>query len=191
MIQKIKDLLQIKDHIDEIAKAIESNKESITSLTNSITNLKSESSELKEKLSNAIEDQAAFISNFKESSETIEELKEKFENEISDFRLIKNQLPEKIFDQLKEELEPHIESLRTNVKTFNELKSELTKTSEEVNDLNSELTKFINISNNIKAEDFELAKHTKTLEKNDKEKLELVRENEQLKTLIARERRRR
>tara|TARA_Y100000310_G_scaffold216625_1_gene217701 strand:+ start:1553 stop:2128 length:576 start_codon:yes stop_codon:yes gene_type:complete len=191
MIQKIKDLLQIKEHIDGITKDIESNKETIDSLTSSITQLKSESLELKEKLSGAVENQNVLISNFKRESAAIEELKEKLENDISDFRLIKNQMPEKIFEQLKEELEPHIEGLRSNVKTFNELKSELSKSSEQVDELNSELSKFVKISKNIKAEDFELVKHARMLEKNDKEKLELVRENERLKTLIARERRRR
>tara|TARA_Y100000310_G_scaffold339368_1_gene431833 strand:- start:2648 stop:3223 length:576 start_codon:yes stop_codon:yes gene_type:complete len=191
MIQKIKDLLKIKEHIDEIAKAIESNKESINSLTASIDKLKSESSELKERINNAVEEQNNFASSFRKNSEVIEELREKLENDISDFRRIKNQLPEKVFNQINDELNPHLEGLRGNVKTSDELKSEIGNTSRDVKELNSELNKFIQISRNIREADFELAKYAETLEKNDGEKLALMRTIDSLKSLIAKERRRR
>jgi len=191
MIQKIKDLIKIKEHIDSITENMEKNKEAINSLTASITQLKSESSELKERFNNVVENQNNFISGFEKNTAAIEELKTKLDNEISDFRLIKNQLPEKVFDQIDEGLKPHLEGLRGSAKTSEELKSGLEDTAKEIGELNSELNKFNQISKKIKEMDFELGNYAKKLEEGDKEKLALMKTIDSLKSLIARERRRR
>ena len=97
MFQKIKDLMQIKELIDEINKKVESHSNDVNSLKSELTNLTKELSEIRGH-------QKEFLTNFKDNLDIIHESKESLKKEVYDFRLLKAQTQKNILEKFEEEL---------------------------------------------------------------------------------------
>jgi hypothetical protein len=170
MLQKIKDLMKVKEDIDLINKNIEENNKII--------------SELKDEL----------VKNFKENLFVIKNLKEDFGKEIYEFKLLKAQLQKKILDRFEEELQKDLEvnrqALRKDTEDYNELRKKAAEVLSRLNLTSGEVNKFIEISKSIKKEDFELTKFARHLLDMDREKLELMRKIDTLERLVSKIRRR-
>ncbi len=192
MIDKIKELLKIKEVIDEIRNDISDIKKELSELKKEVTDVTSSSTielkEIKEKNKEVVEE-------INTLSHAMKEFKNTVENEINDLKLLKSQFRNKLVEQLdvsfREELVSYVARLKTDVENFNTLKKEITFISTKISSLTDEMNKFIEISRNIKAGDFELEKFAKRLTETDKEKLELMHKIDALERLISAERRRR
>jgi len=190
MIQKIKDLMAIKEQIDVI-------KNNMNYTTNSMTDLKTEVESLKqhitENISSINDKNSEFFRNFDENLNLMKNLKQDFEKELFDFKLLRSQLQKKIIEKFEEELDKELkiqmDTLRNDSQQYNELKENLAQITHKVNGLGEEINKFVMVSRNIKKEDFELTKFANQLVQTDKEKLELMHKIDTLERLISKMRR--
>ena len=186
MIQKIKDLMQIKELIDGINTQVGSHSKDVNSL-------KEELSLLNKGLSEVKGNQTEFLSNFKDNLEMINECKESLRKEVYDFKLLKAQtqknLMEKFEEELGKELKVYSEKLKTDLNGYNKLKEETALMLAQIKGISDEINKFTEVSKNIKKEDFELTKFANQLLEADKEKLELMRKIDTLERLISKMRR--
>jgi len=190
MIQKIKDLMAIKGHIDVI-------KNNLNYTTNSVNDLKSEIGTLKEQINENISEinnkNNEFLKNFNENVNVIKELRHDFEKELFDFKLLRSQLQKKIIEKFEEEvskeLKIQIDTLKNDSETYNELKENINRITEKVTILSQEINKFIAISSSIKKEDFELTRFTNKVLEMDREKLELMNKIDTLERLVSKIRR--
>ena len=187
MLQKIKDLMKIKEEIDVINKnVVENNK--------IISDLKEELISLKKELNDAKVNQQEFLKNFKENLSIIKNLREDFGKELVDFKLLKGQLQRKILDKFEEELQKDLEvnreALNKDTQDYNELRKKVAEILSKLNLTTEEINKFTEISKSIKKEDFELTKFARQLIDMDREKLELMRKIDTLERLVSKIRRR-
>ena len=186
MINKIKDLMRIKELIDEINSNVKAHSDNVSSMKKEIDELKNQLTELKT-------NHDKFFKNFEENSSEIKEMKEDLRKEIHEFSLLKAQMHRKIIDKFEEELKSELkvcsESLKSEIGTYNEIKERMNSMLVKINALGGEINKFNEISRSIKKEDFELTKFAKQLLEMDREKLELMRKIDTLERLIAKMRR--
>jgi len=186
MIQKIKELLKIKELIEEINSQVASHSSDVNSLKEGLGSLTRELREVKT-------NQTEFLTNFKDNLDIIGESKENLRKEVYDFRLLKAQAQKNILEkfeaELSKELKLYSEKLTNDLNEYNKLKEKTSSILKEINGLSGEISKFTEISRNIKKEDFELTNHAKKLLEQDKEKLELMRKIDTLERLISRMRR--
>ena len=187
MLQKIKDLMKVKEDIDVINKNIEENNKLIS-------DLKVQLESLKDGLIEAKKEQNEFLHNFKDNLHVIKYLREDFGKEIYEFKLLKAQLQRKILDKFEEELQKDLEinreALKKDTEDYNELRKKVAEILSRLNLTSSEINKFLEIGKNIKKEDFELTKFAMHLMEMDREKLELMRKIDTLERLVSKIRRR-
>jgi len=128
MMQKIKDLMTMKEQIDVI-------KNNLNYTTNSMNNLKTEIESLKQQISDNIGDinnkNNEFFKNFDENLNIMKNLRHEFEKELFDFKLLRSQMQKKIIEKFEEELgkelKIQIDTLKNDSNTYNELKENITK----------------------------------------------------------------
>jgi len=187
MLQKIKDLMKIKEDIDLINKNVEDSNKAISELKNELSSVNKELQETKEI-------QKEFLKNFRENLFVIKNLKEDFSKELYDFKLLKGQLQRSILEKFEEELQKDLEinreSLRKDMDEYGDLRKKVAEILSKLNLSSDEISKFIEISKNIKKEDFELARHANSLTEANREKLELMRKIDALERLVSKIRRR-
>src|SRR3989338_6274310 len=190
MIQKIKDLMAVKDQIDII-------RNNINHTSNSVDSLKTEVEALKQQINSNIGEinnkHSELFKNFDEDINVIKEIRHEFEKELFQFQLLKTQLQKKLMEKFEEELGKELkiqmETLKTDSESYSNLKESVTKVSEKVNTLSEEINKFIMISSNIKKEDFELTRFANKLHESDREKLALMQKIDALERLVSKIRR--
>ena len=187
MLQKIKDLMKVKEDIDLINNNIEENNKLISELKAELESLKKELIENKK-----IQDE--FLKNFKDNLSVIKNLREDFGKELVEFKLLKAQLQRKILEKFEEELQKDLEvnreALKKDTQDYNELRKKVAEILSRLNMTSEEINKFIEISKSIKKEDFELTKFARHLLEMDREKLELMRKIDTLERLVSKIRRR-
>ena len=190
MIDKIRDLMTMKEQVDVI-------KNNLNYTTSSVSELKTEVEALRQQLSENAENinsrNGEFFKNFDENMNLIKNLRHDFEKELFDFKLLRSQMQKKIIEKFEEELDKELnvqmEKLRNDADVYNELKKNITEISNKVNELSSEINKFTEISKNIRKEDFEMTRFAHQLVEMDKEKLELMNKIDSLQRLVGKMRR--
>ncbi len=186
MLQKIKDLMRIKEEIDVINKNTEENSRIISDLKIQLEQLKKELIEIKTT-------GQEFLKSFKENLFVIKNLREDFGKEIYEFKLLKAQLQKRILEKFEEELQKDLEinrdALRKDTEDYNELRKKVAEILSRLNLTGEEINKFIEIGKSIKKEDFELTKFARHLMEMDNEKLELMRKIDTLERLVSKIRR--
>ncbi len=187
MLTKIKELMNVKDNLDEINRSAQDSNKAISELKADLESLKKELEELKT-------NQKEFLKNFREDLAVIHNLRADFGKELYEFKLLKGQLQRKILDKFEEELQKDLEvnreALKKDVSDYNELRKKIGEIASRLNMTNEEITKFVEISKNIKKEDFELTKFARHLLDMDREKLELMRKIDGMERLVSKIRRR-
>ena len=186
MIQKIKDLMKIKEEIGVINGNIGENSKIISELKTELESLRKELIETKSC-------QQEFLKSFRENLFVIKNLREDFGKEIYEFRLLKSQLQRKILDKFEEELQKDLEinreALKKDSEDYGEVRRKAAEILSRLNLTSAEISKLVEISRNIKKEDFELTKFARHLMEMDREKLELMRKIDNLERLVSKIRR--
>ncbi len=188
MLQKIKDLMRIKELIDDINEKVESHSKDVNLL-------KEELSSLNEALHEVKGNQKEFLTNFKDNLEIINESKDSLRKEVYDFKLLKAQMQKDILSKFEEELGNELrvnsEKLNNDMNEYGKLREQMASMVSQLKGLSGEIGKFTDVSMNIKKGDFELTKFANQLMGMDKEKLELMKKIDTLEHLIAKMRRQR
>ncbi|MBU0614471.1 MAG: hypothetical protein KJ601_00080 [Nanoarchaeota archaeon] len=186
MIQKIKDLIAVKEHIDQITTQVKEHSSSVEDLNKKVVAMHATIEEIRS-------NNQQYIKDFKENLASMSESKEELKKEVYDFKLLKTQMQKKLLEKFETELGNHLclssEKLQNDLNEYNKLKDKLSSAISTVNTLSSEITKFTDISKNIKKEDFELKNFAQQLAQGDKEKLELMRKIDSLERLVSKIRR--
>lgn len=190
MIQKIKDLMKVKGLIDENIKGIEEERKEVENLRKEIAETKDATKKAIDTVGRLEKKQEEFLEKLDKNLELIDASRNNFEEQVKDFRLQKTSMERKMFERSDGELNRHLERIKTDVNSYNELKREMAAINSTVAKLEGEIKKFLEISKNIKAKDFSLERYAKELSKRDSEKLELMKKIDALERLIGRERRR-
>ena len=190
MLQKIKNLMQIREEIDKINEKLSNTTEAANSLKNDINALKEQ---LNSYISKINEKNSEFFRNFDENINIIKNARDSFQKELFDFKLLKSQTQRKILGKFEEELQKELQlklgNLNKDAEEYNELKGQIANISLKVNNLSEEISKFLSISKNIKERDFEMTHFARQLIDMDREKLELMRKIDTLERLVGRMRR--
>jgi len=190
MIQKIKELLSIGEEVEQI-------KNNLKYAASSLEGLKSEVNSLKQQISSSIDDVSAknseFFKSFDENLSLMKDIRQRFEEELYQFKLMKGQLQKKVMEKFEEELGKELklqtESLKNDSQAYNELKENMLQISGKVSSVGSEIGKFMAISGNIKKEDFELARFANKIFEADREKLQLMHKVDMLERMVSKMRR--
>ena len=187
MLQKIKDLMRIKQEIDSISSKTEESSRASSELRAELESLRKELSEMKGS-------QKEFLKALKEDLHVIRNQREDFAKEIFEFRLLKAHMQKKILDKFEEELQKDLqvnrEILKKDIDDYEGLRKNVAAVLSRLNMTGEEISKFVEISKSIKKEDFELNKFAGHLMEMDKEKLELMRKIDSLERLVSKIRRR-
>ena len=193
MIQKIKELVHATENIDIIKTKIGELSYAFTSMQKEAHCSNEELSILKSEFKELKELHSEFINSFQPTLESIKALRHDIEFEIKEFKLVKGQLQEKLFQRIREELNENItvnlEGLKTDVSRYNELKQQVGSITSKISVLSTEIDKFNLISKQLKESDFELSNYAKKIMEMDHEKLQLLRKIDVLERLVSKERR--
>ncbi|MFC1800591.1 hypothetical protein ACFLYT_00900 [Nanoarchaeota archaeon] len=189
MIKKIKDLMQIRELIDEIKSSVSGQTAQISELKSSVVALSSELNVVKSNFSEFNQKHSEFFNTVSGVTSKITESKDDLIREINDFRLKKTQMQQKMMDSSGSELKQSLERVKTDVARYNDLKREIDSVNGKISKVSSEIDKFINISSSIDAKDFELKKFAKQLIEMDNEKLYLLKKIDTLERLCSKQRR--
>jgi len=186
MIAKIRELMQVKEDIDQVKTSLNEHQKSVNSMQTDLNNLK-------QTFLDTQEVQSSFLKSFQDNISIIQDSKEALQKEIYDFKLLKTRTQDLIMKKLEEEISKemttHFERLKTDATQYNELKKDVISISSTTKRLTDEIDKFINISSEIKKGDFELTQFANKLLVMDREKLELMRKIDTLERLISKIRR--
>ena len=190
MLQKIKDLLAVNGQIDVI-------KNNLNYTTNSMNELKTEVGALKQKIIDNFNEidvkKNEFFKKFNDNMDLMKTIRQDFEKELFDFKLLRGQMQKKIIEKFEEELgnelKIQMDNLKGDAESYNHLREEINQISGKVNLFGEEISKFTAISRSIKKEDFELTRFANQLTSMDKEKLELIQKIDTLERLISKMRR--
>ena len=186
MIQKIKDLMKLKDELDSLNKQLASHSEMVVSM-------KTDLQGLKEQMHDFQKQNKAFLTSFQEDTRNIRPLNEDLKKEIYDFGLLKAQLQQRILDKFEQELKNKLnistEKLEKDMQHYTDARRQVEQMAARMNEMGAEVSKLLSISKNIRKEDFELTHFANKLLEMDREKLSLMQKIDTLERLISKLRR--
>jgi len=125
----------------------------------------------------------------KNDTGALKNFKDELKKELYEFKLFKKEIKKKFSEQIEKDISTIRESMKKDVSGFNDTKNKLDLKLNQVEKLDQEIKKLTTITKGINAADFELSKHKKNLDNNEKEKLELLRKIDNLERLVAKLRR--
>ena len=191
MISKIKDMMKLTEELEKLNTVLEQNSKSIHSLDQKIISMNDTVSSHSKTIELLSINQKNQNEIFQNTVATINENTSRFKELLNEFSLMKSSLPEKLFEQLDQELKPHLARIKTESKTFDNLNHDLSVITLELGTIQKEISKFKEISASIKKEDFQLVNYKKKLDQEDRNKLSLLKQVDDLKRMIGKERRNR
>jgi hypothetical protein len=108
-----------------------------------------------------------------------------FEKSVASFDNIKNRIDDVLLLKVKEITEVELNAVKSRMAEFTSLQESFKALQDEMVRMRAELSKWNAISSQVKEIDFSLQRHAKELELADNRKLELEKENENLKDILS------
>ncbi|MHA2023660.1 MAG: hypothetical protein ACTSWQ_08375 [Candidatus Thorarchaeota archaeon] len=193
MMSRLKNLMETSERLNELNEKVSDSASVVLNQSKEVEGFKGEVRELKLEVQTFTSEASRFSETAFSQLAGIKKTNESLKTELYDFKLIKSEIKSRlvgeVMDELRAELRKETGKLDTDVKCFNELKDELSVLVGKFKSVESEITKFKSIASQVNSADFELGKFARELEKSDSEKLRLMQENDNLKRLLAKERR--
>jgi len=185
--------MESEEKIKEVHDKLNTHNENLTKQSEIIQAMHSDVSNLKTNLINFHNNSSEHVNQIKKELESIRDVKIQMNSELDDLKLLKTQLKQKVVEELtkefKTELGSQVERIRTDVKSYNDLKQSLQSVNTGIEQVKTEMSKFNRIASNIKEKDFSLEKHARKLKDFSDEKYELLKKIDALERLVGRERR--
>jgi chromosome segregation ATPase len=193
LLSKVKEVLAASENLDEISKKVKAVSKGVTEQSKELAALRKEVSDIKSAVrglcSSVSKMSASLDSQMGDVYRATDDLKE----EVYDFKLIKAEIKSKLVSELTDDFRKHLSEetrkLDVDVKSFNELKEELSRLVTKFRSVEGEIEKFRAIAQEVKAADFQLSRHAKELAAADSEKLKLLQKIDQMESLVAKMRR--
>ncbi|MCF7872058.1 hypothetical protein K9L97_03415 [Candidatus Woesearchaeota archaeon] len=189
MIGSSKLLREIKDKLDVFdsrLKDVENFNESLKVKLNSVEGFVSGFDvKLKDVHNDVVESFDSFKLSLSDELSRLGALNDEFEKRINNFKFLESNLQKKLGEKAEFELKDQLKDLSKTANEYKKIEKDIVESKDSLSYLNRILGDLVDISKSIRKEDFVLSKHAKNLELADKEKLNLIRENENLKRLIG------
>jgi len=128
-------------------------------------------------------------SSIAKDAELLKDLSDQLRRRVVSFKLLEDKASKKLFEDANAQINEKLQSLFYTTREYKKLEESLGQINNKIMQMSKEIDKFNDIANKIKASDFELANYAREVTKMDHEKLRLIRENENLKRIISKERR--
>ncbi|MBW3013263.1 hypothetical protein KY325_04960 [Candidatus Woesearchaeota archaeon] len=175
-------------------------KEQILKLESSISSLNKRIDELEEnhktgfntiidQIQNLESNKESAMSEFKETLSEISKIKNKLETNTNALILVKDNIKNNLLNDMKTEIEKEVKAINEETVKYFELKKDINESANLLLNFKNHIVKLNQLVEKINPADFELDKHFKNIEDQNKEKLRLMQEIDRLQGLIARERR--
>lgn len=145
--------------------------DSLSALKDVISELKANNSQITEKV--------------KIDLKEINSIKSEFQTALNRLVSVSRTIEETAASNVKEVAEKEIETIQRSSRQFRDLEEELRAIVRKINTLQLEISKFISISQQIRLVDFTLQKHQEEMSKTERERMHLINENENLKSMMA------
>lgn len=193
MLDKIRDVIQVAEKLKSIDAYSEKTLEQSTYVSHEISQIKEELEELHGSIDVITNAQKEFAEQSRKVMEQLSETNEEFQQDLSDFKLVKGKLQQNLMENLiaefRQELLQHVEKLKVDMHSYNELKDKVQFVTSKTVGMMQQFQKLTDISKNIRKEDFELKNVAKQLSDADSEKLRLMKRVDMLERLLSKERR--
>lgn len=181
-----KELIEIKKELNELKKKFNDDNKTQISETNEIkkelTHIKKEL----EKLSGKYEQKIPELS---EELKKLAKLNNTFESRVNSLKTIEKNIGKEFIDKTEKKINEKFQFLDNINNKYKILEKELKSTTNQISNVNTQIDRLITISKSIKERDFDLVNFARELQKEQKEKIELIKENERIKKAIAHKRR--
>lgn len=162
------DFIQIKDSIiemkDSFQKDFEKNKELQKKELSDISDIKTELHELKNDFTNKLNH---------------------FDSELKSFDITKKNIQEKLYNEFLLETKKISSDMKEHLNYYKELEITMKDANSKVRDFSNNLEEIKQLSKTISKKDFELKSYNTILEKNDSEKVNLLKKIDSLERLLA------
>jgi predicted nucleic acid-binding Zn-ribbon protein len=194
MISRIKGILAVDDNIEKVSNKIESLDTALSASMTDLASLRQELASSNVSLSELKKSSKGIFGKIDDELSVMRGSNDSLKKELYEFRLFRSELSEKLIPELtahlKAEINPELIRLKSDVESFNKLKSELLQLTGSLKAIESDISKFREISREIKAADFRLADFAKEVCRSDTEKLRLLGQIDHLQNIVSKERRR-
>lgn len=179
---------EINELKEEVTKKLDETKQEFS-------NKLVENSKVIDELHNIIrelkENHSVSAENIKKELEEINSIKSEFERALNRVSSMNSVIESTTASSVREVAEKEIESIKASSRQFRNLEEELKEITERISEMQLEISKFISISQQIRLVDFSLKSHQEDLRNFERERTELLEENERLKTIMAKMKRNR
>ncbi|PIY60303.1 hypothetical protein COY95_02470 [Candidatus Woesearchaeota archaeon CG_4_10_14_0_8_um_filter_47_5] len=189
MIQKIKEVLAVKEEVATLKKDISQVREEVSGLHQNICAVQKKMDDFARSLTQTTDTVVEQVSRMNAAHGDITAIHEQFSSALREFQLETSRIEQKLLSHAQTEIAKSVERVRTDVRQYNDLKQELEVITRELQKLRAEIAKFTVISAHIKERDFEASSFAKKIFDADREKLELMKKVDTLERLVARMRR--
>lgn len=193
MFSKIKGLMESEKKIAEVHGQLTAHCDTLKQQTEIIHGLHNEITNLKTNFINFHSENSTHLNQFQQELGEIKNTRNNISEELNELKLLKTHIKQKLVEELttefKTELKSEVERIKTDVKSYNDLKQTLQGIVITIANLKGEIEKFNNIAKDVKEKDFLLERHAKQLQNFADEKVELLQKINTLERLIGKERR--
>ena len=178
---------ELGKHLRRLNKRIDSfennSSERTTALAGEITALREHLEEMEER-------QQGVMRPLHQELERVHALGRKLERTINSFQVLRDKASKKLLEETKIEIAKQLRGLTASTGEYRRLATDLHSLSADLDATKVQLARWNAIANQLKESDFTLQRFSKEMEIREREIIRLARENERLKSLIGRERRR-
>ena len=178
--------------VEEIEASLQGLQERVRQQTVEVSALK----ETHQDLQTELDDSRQTIEHLKEGATNVgEQLKtsmEQINNEVVELKMFfsttKKELTKDLTNEFRHEMAEHTKKIESDLETFHQVKIKMQSLLDDATSMKEEMVKFLSISQQIKEQDFHLKQYAEVLEKNDREKLELMKKIDSMERLVAKQR---
>ena len=187
-----KDLESIEGKLDKLSDSIKSVEEKISRIQKISSRLDEQDKRVDEihRILSSSKDRddtigTQFIDELARFSDNNTQLRKR----IDSFKVLEDKAAKKLLEETQAEINSQIQGLFATTREYRKLEEGLRLANSNINNLQNEISKLLQISSNIRASDFIMANYARKVTEEDREKLRLMRENDNLKRIISKERR--
>lgn len=183
MINRIKDLMQIKELLDEIKNKIESHDKIVSECESSYKNMHEETMQM-------MKQNQEILKKARDDVHELGRFRDEMKKELYEFQLFKKDMRETFIKKTDSGFKDVKQMLDKEAIELNLTKKKLDTKLNKIEALENEIARLTSVAKSIKSADFELVKYNNILKDHQKEKQELIRKIDNLERLVARMRRR-
>ena len=133
----------------------------------------------------AEEEKTAASQKVHEEISKVAETNESFERSVRSFKDLQHKVQLHTFDKVNEGINRSTDELKRDIQKYSDAKKDINSFILSLEEVKKELTRFRELSGQIRNADFQLKEYAKTLSRNDQEKLNLMKQIDQLQKIVA------